>query len=133
MLTLPTGGAKIGDREYRVSMNSSPEAIAALNDIPIRTVTKDRATRRQIFVKDVAYVHDGYAVQTNVARRAGKRSVVLSVMKTGGASTTDVGSRVKELVATAAFASGPTISTLWTVGSRRPSAPPGLVNRATSS
>jgi multidrug efflux pump subunit AcrB len=94
-LTLPTGAAKIGEREYRVSLNSSPEAIAALNDIPIRVVNG-----RQIYVKDVAHVHDGYAVQTNIARRDGKRSVVLSVMKTGGASTTEVAGRVKAMVPT---------------------------------
>jgi multidrug efflux pump subunit AcrB len=103
-LTLPTGGAKIGDREYRVSLNSSPEAIAALNDIPIRS-----SSGRTIYVRDVAHVHDGYAVQTNIARRDGKRSVVLSVMKTGGASTTEVAGRVKAMV--------PTI---------KASAPPGL-------
>lgn len=103
-LTLPTGAAKIGEREYRVSLNSSPEAIAALNDIPLRTTTG-----QQIYVKDVAHVHDGYAVQTNIARRDGKRAVVLSVMKTGGASTTEVAGRVKAMV--------PTI---------KASAPPGL-------
>ncbi len=92
-LTLPTGAAKIGDREYRITLNSSPEAIAALNEIPIRT-----SAGRLIYVRDVAYVHDGYAVQTNIARRDGKRSVVLSVMKTGSASTTEVASRVKALV-----------------------------------
>lgn len=92
-LTLPTGAAKIGEREYRISLNSSPEAIAALNDIPIQT-----SAGRTIYVRDVAYVHDGYAVQTNIARRDGKRSVVLSVMKTSGASTTEVAARVKELV-----------------------------------
>lgn len=94
-LTLPTGAAKIGEREYRVSLNSSPEAIAALNEIPIRT-----SGGRPVYVKDVAHVHDGYAVQTNIARRDGKRSVVLSVMKTGGASTTEVASRVKAMVPT---------------------------------
>ena len=94
-LTLPTGAAKIGDREYRVSLNSSPEAIAALNDIPIRAAANGN---RPLYVRDVAHVHDGFAVQTNIARRDGKRSVVLSVMKTGGASTTEVANRVKELV-----------------------------------
>ncbi|MDB5216730.1 MAG: Cobalt-zinc-cadmium resistance protein CzcA [Myxococcaceae bacterium] len=96
-LTLPTGGAKIGDREYRVSLNSSPEAIAALNDIPVRSGS---ATGRPVYVRDVAHVHDGFAVQTNIARRDGKRSVVLSVMKTGAASTTEVAGRVKELLPT---------------------------------
>lgn len=92
-LTLPTGAAKIGDREYRISLNSSPEAIAALNDVPLKT-----RDGRALFVRDVAHVHDGYAIQTNITRRDGRRSVVLSVMKTGDASTTDVAARVKELV-----------------------------------
>ena len=94
-LTLPTGAAKIADREYRISLNSSPEAITALNDIPIKT-----SSGRPVYVRDVAHVHDGYAVQTNIARRDGKRSVVLSVMKTGAASTTEVAGRVKALMPT---------------------------------
>jgi multidrug efflux pump subunit AcrB len=94
-LTLPTGAAKIADREYRVSLNSSPEAIAALNDIPLRS-----SSGRPIYVRDVAFVHDGNSVQTNIARRDGKRSVVLSVMKTGTASTTEVASRVKAMMPT---------------------------------
>ena len=92
-LTLPTGSAKIGDREYRVSLNSSPEIIAALGDIPVR-----RADGRTIYIRDVAHVHDGFAIQTNLARRDGKRSVVLSVMKNGGSSTTEVAARVKAMV-----------------------------------
>lgn len=94
-LTLPTGAAKIGEREYRVSLNSSPEAIAALNDVPLPS-----RSGRDLLVRDVAHVHDGYAIQTNIARRDGRRSVVLSVMKTGDASTTDVAARVKEMVPT---------------------------------
>ncbi|WP_434417548.1 efflux RND transporter permease subunit [Nannocystis pusilla] len=92
-LTLPTGAAKIAEREYRISLNSSPEAIAALNEIPLTG-----AAGRQLFVRDVAHVHDGYAIQTHIARRDGRRSVVLSVMKTGDASTTEVAERVKALV-----------------------------------
>ena len=103
-LTLPTGVAKIDDRELRVSLNSSPELVSALNDLPIR-----KADGKVIFLRDVALVHDGFAVQGNLARRDGKRSVVLSVMKTGSASTVDVANRVKAMM--------PTI---------RASAPPGL-------
>ncbi|MBL9107982.1 MAG: efflux RND transporter permease subunit, partial [Myxococcales bacterium] len=103
-LTLPTGSAKIDDRELRVSLNSSPEAVAQLNDVPIR-----KPDGKVVFVRDVAFVHDGFAVQTNIARRDGKRSVVLSVMKTGAASTVEVADRVKAMM--------PTI---------RASAPPGL-------
>jgi multidrug efflux pump subunit AcrB len=94
-LTLPTGAAKIGEREYRISLNSSPEAIAALNDMPLPA-----RDGQPVYVRDVAHVHDGYAIQTNIARRDGRRSVVLSVMKTGDASTTDVAERVKALVPT---------------------------------
>jgi multidrug efflux pump subunit AcrB len=92
-LTLPTGSAKIDEREYRVTLNNSPEVIAALNEIPIR-----RADGAIFRVRDVAHVHDGFAVQTNVARLDGGRAVVLSVMKTGDASTTEVARRVKELI-----------------------------------
>jgi multidrug efflux pump subunit AcrB len=94
-LTLPTGSAKIDDREYRISLNSSPEAIAALNEVPLRS-----STGAELFVRDVAHVHDGFAIQTNIARRDGTRSVVLSVMKTGDASTTEVAERVKAMVPT---------------------------------
>jgi multidrug efflux pump subunit AcrB len=92
-LTLPTGSAKIFDREYRVSLNSSPEVISALNEIPIR-----KADGSIVYVRDVAHVHDGFAVQTNVARLDGTRGVVLSVMKTGDASTTEVAARVKDMI-----------------------------------
>ena len=94
-LVLPTGTAKFGDREYRVSLNSSPEAIATLNDIPVR-----RRDGQIFFVRDVAQVHDGFAVQTNLAREDGRRSVVMSVMKTGDASTIEVADRVRALLPT---------------------------------
>ena len=94
-LVLPTGTAKVGGREYRVSLNSSPEAIAALSDIPI-----PRRSGPPAYLRDVAHVHDGFAVQTNLARENGRRSVVLSVMKTGDASTIEVARRVRELVPT---------------------------------
>ncbi|MBL9038933.1 MAG: efflux RND transporter permease subunit [Archangium sp.] len=94
-LTLPTGSAKVGDREYRFGLNSSPEAITALNDLPIR-----RADGQIIFLRELAWVHDGFAVQTNIARRDGKRAVVLSVMKTGEASTVAVAKRVRDMLPT---------------------------------
>jgi multidrug efflux pump subunit AcrB len=94
-LTLPTGTAKIGRREYTVSLNSSPDAIDALNNIPIR-----RVGGSMVFVRDVAHVHDGFAVQTSVVRRDGRRSVLLTVLKNGDASTLDVANRVKTLLPT---------------------------------
>jgi multidrug efflux pump subunit AcrB len=92
-LILPTGSAKIGDTEFRVSTNASPEAIDALNDLPVKF--KDGSISR---VRDVAWAHDGFAPQTNIARLDGKRAVVLSVLKTGDASTTEVAERIKAML-----------------------------------
>jgi CzcA family heavy metal efflux pump len=89
-LVLPSGTAKIGDREYFVRMNGSPEAVAALNDLPIKVVNG-----AMVRIRDVAYVRDGYAVQTNIVRRDGKRGALITVLKAGGASTIDVVERVK--------------------------------------
>ncbi|UJR86846.1 efflux RND transporter permease subunit [Sandaracinus amylolyticus] len=92
-LTLPTGTAKMGELELRVSLNSSATSIEALNDVPIA-----RRDGRTIFVRDVAFVHDGYATQTNVARREGSRAIVLSVLKNGDASTTDIVAQVRDMI-----------------------------------
>ncbi len=94
-LSLPTGTAKMGDREYTVSLNSSPDAIGALNDVPIRNIGG-----KTVFLRDVAHVHDGFAVQTNIVRQDGVRGVLLSVLKNGDASTLDVAGRVKGLLST---------------------------------
>jgi multidrug efflux pump subunit AcrB len=92
-LTLPTGTAKLGDTEFRVSTNASPEAIDAINDLPIRL--KDGSVVR---VRDVAWAHDGFAPQVNIARHDGQRAVVLSVLKTGDASTTEVAEGIKAML-----------------------------------
>lgn len=92
-LTLPTGAAKIGDTEFRVSTNASPEAIDSLNDVPIRL-----RDGRLVRVRDVGYAHDGFAQQLSIARHNGTRAVVLSVIKTGDASTTEVASQVKAML-----------------------------------
>ncbi len=94
-LSLPTGTAKMGEREYTVSLNSSPDAIGALNDVPIRSIGG-----KTTFLRDVAHVHDGFAVQTNIVRQDGVRGVLLSVLKNGDASTLDVARRVKGLLST---------------------------------
>src|SRR6185295_18335589 len=91
--TLPTGSAKIGEQDYAIALNSSPDAVAALNDVPVRVVKG-----KTVYLRDVAQVHDGFAVQTNVVRQDGRRSVLLTVLKSGGASTLDIAKRVKELL-----------------------------------
>ena len=70
-LIIPAGTAKMGAQEYTVKLNSSPDVIAAFNDIPIRTVNGV-----PVYVKNVAHVADGYAVQTNMVRRDGRRAVL---------------------------------------------------------
>jgi CzcA family heavy metal efflux pump len=84
-LILPAGTLKLGEREYNVRLNSSPEFVEALNNLPVKQV--GGAT---ILLRDVAQVRDGYEVQTNIVRENGKRSVLLTVLKNGGASTLDV-------------------------------------------
>lgn len=88
---LPSGTAKIGDTEYNVALNSNVQAIAALNDLPIKTVGG-----AVIRVGDVAQVHDGYQPQQNVVRLDGVRGVLLTILKSGAASTLSVVDGVKK-------------------------------------
>jgi CzcA family heavy metal efflux pump len=92
-LILPAGTAKIGNTEYTVRMNGSPEAMAGLNDLPVRT--QGGATT---YLRDVAQVRDGFTPQTNVVRQDGARGVLLSVLKNGGASTLDIVSNIRALL-----------------------------------
>jgi len=87
---LPAGTQKIGDREYNVRLNSSPELLQALNDLPIKQV--NNAT---VYIRDVAHVRDGFAVQTNIVAQNRVRSALLTVLKSASASTLDIISRVK--------------------------------------
>ena len=75
-LIVPSGTDKIGNREYYVKLNSSPQVIAAFNNMPIKTVNGV-----PIYIKDVANVHMGYQVQTNVVRRDGRRAVLIPFSK----------------------------------------------------
>lgn len=92
-LILPSGTAKFGGTEFSVRMNSSPDAIAGLGDLPVRTVSG--ATT---YLRDVAQVRDGFQNQTNIVRQDGARGVLLSVLKNGGASTLDIVAELKALL-----------------------------------
>ncbi|MEO8482183.1 MAG: efflux RND transporter permease subunit [Acidobacteriota bacterium] len=92
-LILPSGTAKMGPLEYAVEMNGSPTSIAGLNDLPIRTVNGTT-----IYVKEVAHIRDGYSPQTNVVRANGQRGALMSIYKSGNASTLDIVARVKEVI-----------------------------------
>lgn len=88
---LPTGTIKLGPREYNVRLNSSPETAYEINDMPIRQVNG-----AMVYVKDVAHVRDGYAVQTNIVRQDGARGVLMTVLKSGKESTLDIIERVQQ-------------------------------------
>jgi multidrug efflux pump subunit AcrB len=109
-LTLPSGTAKIGDTQYAVLTNATPASINDLNNIPIRAV--NGAT---VFVKDVGQVHDGWLVQQNIVREDGRRSVLLSIIKNGNASTLNVVNGVRNALKTlrAAAPAGMKISELF--------------------
>jgi multidrug efflux pump subunit AcrB len=109
-LTLPSGTAKIGDIQYTVRTNATPASIDDLNNMPVKFV--NGAT---VFVKDVAQVRDGSLVQQNIVREDGRRSVMLSVIKNGNASTLTVVNGVKKAleIARASAPAGLTISELF--------------------
>jgi CzcA family heavy metal efflux pump len=92
-LIIPAGVQRIGGQEYNIQLNGTPVNPAELNDMPVRsengTVT---------YVRDVAYVHDGSAAQTNIVRVNGRRSATLQISKNGNASTLAVIDRVKKVL-----------------------------------
>ncbi len=92
-LTVPSGLSKIGRLQYQIRLNAIPTAIADMNDIPIKII--DGAP---ILMKDVAYIRDGYQVQQNIVRADGRKSVLLTVLKNGEASTLSVVSNVKAML-----------------------------------
>ena len=93
-LILPTGTAKIGSKEYDVDIpNAAPQTVSDLNRIPIKTIGGTT-----IYIKDVAWVRDGFPPQTNIVRVNGQRSVLLTIQKAGDASTLKVIGGIKSLL-----------------------------------
>jgi multidrug efflux pump subunit AcrB len=93
-LILPTGTSKIGGKEYDVDIpNAAPQTMTDLNRIPLKTIGSTT-----IYMKDVAWVRDGFPPQTNIVRVNGQRSVLLTVQKAGDASTLSVISGIKSLL-----------------------------------
>ncbi|MBV9610410.1 MAG: efflux RND transporter permease subunit, partial [Acidobacteria bacterium] len=84
-LILPAGTSKIGPLEYDVDLNGSPQTVAELNQLPIKTMGNTT-----IYIRDVAYVRDGFPPQTNIVRVDGQRASLLSIIKSGNASTLDI-------------------------------------------
>jgi multidrug efflux pump subunit AcrB len=87
----PVGTQKIGAYEFVVDLNNSPKAVADFNNMPIKSVNGT-----VVFMRDVAYVHDGSPPQTNVVQLDGKKGILMSIMKIGSASTLDVIAGIKD-------------------------------------
>ncbi len=92
-LVLPGGTAKIGRFEYNVDLNAMPNTVPEMNDLPIRVVGNSTT-----YLRDVAQVSDGFAPQTNIVRQDGRRGTLLSVLKSGNASTISVVARVRQML-----------------------------------
>ncbi len=89
----PGGTAKIGPAEYDVRFNSTPSTLAGLGNLPLKQV--NGAT---VYLKDVATVTDGAIPQTNIVRQDGHRGVLLTILKSGSASTLSVVQGIKDLL-----------------------------------
>ncbi|HEX3576269.1 MAG TPA: efflux RND transporter permease subunit [Rhodopila sp.] len=92
-VTVPSGLAKFGTKQYVIRLNSTPEAINALNQVPIKIVNGT-----PVLIRDVAYVRDGGPPQQNIVRQNGVRGVLLTILKNGNASTLSVVNTVKTLL-----------------------------------
>jgi CzcA family heavy metal efflux pump len=101
-IILPTGTIKMGQLEYDVEMNGTPQTIAELNELPVKTV--NGAT---LYMRDVAHIRDGFAPQTNIVRQNGNRGVLMSIYKNGAASTLQIVAGIKGIVKVAAQALPP--------------------------
>jgi multidrug efflux pump subunit AcrB len=89
-VTVPSGLVKLGSQQLVVRLNASPDMVERLNDIP---VTYNNG--RPVLLRDLAWVRDGYQVQQNIVRADGSRSVLMTLLKNGNASTLTVVNNVK--------------------------------------
>jgi len=93
-LILPSGTEKVGQFEYQVGLNASPPTLEELNAIPIKTLSNGTT----VYIRDVAHVYNGSTPQTNIVRFNGKRSVLLTIQKTGDVSTLDIVQGIKNKI-----------------------------------
>ncbi len=90
---MPSGDVKIGSRDYPVSMNNSPDVIDQMNDFPVKTVNG-----RQVLLRDVAHVHQGSQIQTNLVTQNGTPGALMTIRKTGSVSTLAVVGGVRDFL-----------------------------------
>ena len=107
-VNLPTGSTQIGDQEFILAINNSPLKIDLIGEMPIRIVNG-----RMIYIKDVADIRDGYNEQTSLVRYDGQKSALLTLLRSGGASTLDVVSKAREELANIVLPEGLKVSVLF--------------------
>jgi multidrug efflux pump subunit AcrB len=95
-LITPVGTEKVGDYEYTVQLNDAPSSIRAIADMPVKS-----ANGTTVYMRDVADVTDGSPPQTNIVHVDDKRSVLLTVLKNGSASTLSIIAGIRQKVADA--------------------------------
>jgi len=88
---VPSGDVKLGSKDYPLTMNNSPQVIEQMNDFPVKTVKG-----RQVFLRDVAHVHDGFQTQTNLVTQNGSPGALMTIRKTGANSTLAVVAGVRD-------------------------------------
>src|SRR6202035_1124218 len=92
-LILPAGDEKVGKFDWHVALNASPTVLEKINDLPVKKVNGTI-----IYMRDVAYVHQGSPPQTNLVRVNGSRAVLMTILKAGSASTLIVIEGIKSLL-----------------------------------
>jgi multidrug efflux pump subunit AcrB len=92
-LITPSGTEKIGKFEYNVDLNDAPKRLQMFNNLPIKLVNGTL-----VYMRDVAFVHDGSPPQTNIVQIAGKNAVLMTIEKAGTASTLDIIAGVRQLL-----------------------------------
>ncbi len=88
---LPSGTAKLGVNEYPIIVAASPETLDEIAGVPVKTVNG-----HTIYLRDVASVRDGYMPQTNMVHVEGRRSLLMTILKNGDASTLDVTDAIRD-------------------------------------
>ncbi len=92
-LITPGGTQKIGSYEYTINLNGSPKTVPEFNDLPIKVVNGT-----MVYVRDVAFAHDGGPPQTNVVQLDGRKGVLMTILRAGSASTLDIIAGIKSLL-----------------------------------
>ncbi len=82
-LILPAGDVRIGNRDYNIYANSQVPKAEEINQVPLKSVGLG-----SVLVADVGKAEDAGAIQTNIVRIDGQKSVYIPILKQGGDSNT---------------------------------------------